>query len=146
MNYIEFFRALEGFTMKLCDVEFSVGQNIATVNITFEMRNPTNYIGFALREYSYRLTLEASNQSVDLSYDTRSYVEAPLVISPQWNETFEREATIDVTKPASFQIITFYQLNRGKQVTWTLEVGVILLTPLMDQLDIPLSSSLESEL
>lgn len=146
LNYIEFFRALESFTMKLRNVELLVRQNDATINITFQMQNPTNYVGFALREWSYRLTLKASNQSVDLSYDTISYAEEPLAISPQWNETFKHEATIDTTKPASSQFITLYHLNQGKEVTWTLEVGVILLTPLIGQLDIPLSSSLESEL
>jgi hypothetical protein len=146
LNYIEFFRALERFTMKLRSVDLLVSQKNATVGITFEMLNPTSYIGFALREWSYRLTLKASNQSVDLSYDTISYTEEPLAISPQWNKTFNHEATIDITKPASSQFITLHQLNQGKQITWTLDISVILLTPLIGQLDIPLSSSLESEL
>jgi hypothetical protein len=145
LNYIEFFRALEKFTIELRNVELLVGQKNATVGITFEMWNPTGYVGFALREWSYRLTFKASNQSIDLSYDTISYAE-PITISPQWNKTFEHETTIDITKPTHFQFITLYQLNQGKEVTWTLEVGVILLNPLTGQLDIPLSSSLKSEL
>ena len=148
-NYIEFFRALEQFTLKLRDVDLVVGQKNATIGMTFEMCNPTSYVGFNLREWSYRLILKASNQTIDLSYDTISYAEKPITISPQWNKTFEQHTYLDITKPTSSRFMALYQLyqlNQGKEITWTLEVGVVLLNPLTSHIDIPLTSSLKSRL
>lgn len=147
-NYIEFFIALEKFTLKLRDVKVTVGSTNATLNATFELNNPTDYAGFSLRELSYNLELEANNHTVELSYDTVFYAQDPIAISAQWRKTFELGTYLDAERPATsprFESLSqLYQANQGKNITWTLKMTVILLNRPITQIDILLTSSLIS--
>ncbi len=144
-NYVEFYRAMEKFEMRLRNVDVVVIEDNVKVNITFEMSNPTNYVGLSLREWSYLLRLEANNENLDLSYDTISYIGEPITITPHWTQTFEHNASLYATRPSTSRFLELYNLYQEKEVGWTLQVHAVLLT-FMGTMGIPMSSPITSEL
>jgi len=144
-NYVEFYRAVEKFDIELQNVDVTVDEGNVKVNMTFEMKNPTNYVGLSLREWSYALILEAGNEEIDLSHDFISYYSEPVTISPHWIQTFEHDADLYATQNSTSRFLELYPLFQGKQVSWTLKVQVILIT-FMGTMGIPMSSALSSEL
>jgi len=144
-NYVEFYRAVEKFDAKLQNVRVVVDENNVKANITFEMQNPTNYVGMSLREWSYALVLEIGNEEIDLSHDSISYYSEPVAISPHWTQTFERGTDLYATQNSTLRFLELYPFFQGKQVNWTLQVQVILIT-FMGTMPIPMSSALSSEL
>lgn len=144
-NYVEFYRAIEKFDMTLRNVNVVVIEDNVKVNITFEMSNPTNYVGLSLRELSYLLRFEANHENVDLSYDTIPYTREPIIITPHWTQTFEHNASLYAARPSTTRFLALYNLYQEQEVSWTLQVQVVLIT-FMGTTGIPMSSLLKSEL
>ena len=144
-NYVEFYRAVEKFDAKLQNVKVAVDENNVKVNITFEMQNPTNYVGMSLREWSYALILEIGNEEIDLSHNSISYYSEPITITPQWTRNFEYNDNLRATQQSTSRFLELYESYRDKQVSWNLKVQVILIT-FMGTMYILMSSPLTSEL
>jgi len=144
-NYIEFFRALERFNLKLRNVSVVITEVSIKFIVKFEMINPTSYVGLKLREVSYLLNIQANDESVDLTSEIVSYAENPITINPYWNHTFEPESIVDASRPVSSRFLELYRSYQGKQVTWNLSVIAILLT-FAGKVDVPLSASIKSAL
>ena len=144
-NYVEFYRAIERFDAKLQNVRVAVDENNVKVNITFEMQNPTNYVGMSLREWSYSLILEIGNEEIDLSHDSISYHSEPIAITPQWTQTFEHSDNLQTTQQSTSRFLELYEFYREKQVSWNLKIQVIVIT-FMGTMYIPMSSVIASDL
>lgn len=144
-NYVEFYRAVEKFDAKLQNVRVVVNESNVSVNITFEMQNPTNYVGMSLREWSYALILEMGNEEIDLSHNSISYYSKPVTITPHWTQTFEHQDNLLATQQSTSRFLELYEFYREKQVSWNLKVQVIVIT-FMGTMYIPMSSVLTSDL
>jgi len=144
-NYVEFYRAIEKFDMRLQSVNVEVDGSNAKVNMTFELQNPTNCMGLSLREWSYALILEIGNEEIDLSHDSISYYLEPVAITPHWTQTFEHDDELYSTQQSTSRFLELYELYQKRQVSWNLKVQA-LLTTFMGTMYIPMSSVITSEL
>ena len=144
-NYVEFYRAVEKFDIKLQSVDVSVDEGNVKVNMTFELQNPTDCMGLSLREWSYALILEIGNEEIDLSHDSISYYLEPIAITPHWTQTFEHDDELHSTQQSTSRFLELYELYQKKQVSWNLKAQVIL-TTFMGTMYIPMSSVITSEL
>ena len=143
VNYVEFFRAVETFNLQLRDVGLIESGDNVEVSMIFDMINPTSYRGFKLREFSYKLSFNTNGTvPLEISSDTLSHASNPLEVTPYWNQTFTHHELSNAARSTVSLLRNLYDTG-NQTITWTLEVTVILLNPLIDIIDIPLSSSLE---
>jgi len=144
LNYIEFYRALERFTLKLANVNLLTQENYVKVVITFSMWNPTSYVGLKLRELSYLLQFASNSDSVYVSSYTLSYANEPIIIGSYWNKTFEHQINLDAKRQTTSRLLELYKSHSGNS-TWTLDADAILIT-FAGPMSVPLFSQLTTEL
>jgi hypothetical protein len=145
VNYSEFFRAVETFNLKLKNVNLIESEENIEFSMIFEMLNPTSYRGFRLREFSYKLSFKTDNTGpLEISSDTLSYATEPIEVTPYWNQTFTHRAFSNAATSTINLLQSLYR-SGNQTITWILEATVVLLNPLIEKVDIQLSSSLEVE-
>lgn len=143
VNYTEFFRAVETINLKLKEVDVIESEENAEISMTFEIVNPTSYRGFRLREFSYKLSFRTSDVGpLDISSDTVSYSTDPIEVTPYWNRTFTHQALSNAAASTINLLLDIYG-GSDQMITWILEVGVVLLNPPIEKIDIQLSSSVQ---
>lgn len=119
LNYTEFYRAIREIHLANLKVDAFVEQKDVNISLSFDIENPTGYIGLQLRSVTCQLYFLDNSEKVALWWDMRSYstdqrLDPRSKVPLEWN--------LNPTASAE-RFITYFETHQGA-VNWTLECGV----------------------
>lgn len=136
INYTEFYRAIREVNLINLKVDTVVEQRSVNISLSFEIQNPTRYVGLKLREVTCQLYFADNNEKVVLWWGLKSYgTSQPLdpysKVSLEWS--FSPAASTD-------RFLTYFENHQGA-INWMIQCGVRLAAFLPQDISISLTES-----
>lgn len=119
LNYTEFYRAIREIHIANLKVDAFMDQKNVNISLSFDIENPTRYIGLQLQSVTCQLYFFDNSEKVILWWDMKAYGTAQ-TLDP--NSKVPLEWSFNPI--ASTERFTAYFEDHQGAVKWTLECGV----------------------